>query len=481
MVRPGADKAQVEALFSLPDGEYVLRRELMAESGRSRVSINDQLSSQEKIRNLRPRLVLHTSQHEQQRLLKPAFHNEILDSMLAGDLLSRRDDVLDRLRRVQSQRRELEDKAGSLRSQREFLEYQKQEIEKVDPHQGEEEELEASKQSIKEQARVQESVGRAQDLLHGPDGGLVDRLSGLQREVSRIAEADEEFSAFAEQLEEACRNLADLEAALRQKPLFGESEQELERIESRLWELSRLKRKLDRPLSAIVNLHAEIDENLSFLDRVNLELSQLEKQEEELAQELSQAVEDLNWARREQAETTAERLKDELSSLGFSRDVQVVFHFQEVELHPGITELRGRLMWVPNPGQQPQPLDQIASGGELSRFLLALIGLLSKKELPTLLFDEVDAGIGGIILGQVGERIRELAGEQQVILISHWPQLACLADRHFQVHKEIREGETFTRCSHLGQEQILDELTRMAGGGEHGRLLAEQLMEDDNQ
>jgi len=480
MVRPGADKAQVEALFAMPDGEYVLRRELMSESGRSRVYINDQLSSQEKIKGLRPRLVIHTSQHEQQRLLRPAFHNEILDSMLPREVLQHKDQLLAEMRAIQSSKQELEDKAGSLRAQREFLEYQKEEIEKVGPREGEEEELEASKQTIKEQARVQESVSRAQDILHGPEGGLLEGMRSLQREIARIAEVDEELRPFADQLEETGQLLTDLDESLRQKPLFSESEQELERIESRLWELSRLKRKLDRPLREIVNLRAEIEENLSFLDRVSLELSQLHKREEALAAELAVAVEELNRQRRAQAEQTAAHIKEELISLGFSKEVEVVFRFEEIELHPGVTEQRGRLMWIPNPGQQPQPLDQIASGGELSRFLLALIGLLSKKELPTLLFDEVDAGIGGIILGQVGERIRQLAGEQQVILVSHWPQLACLADRHFQVHKEIRKGETFTRCSHLGQQERVDELSRMAGGGDHGRLLAEQLLEDTN-
>ncbi|MFW5792285.1 MAG: DNA repair protein RecN, partial [Desulfohalobiaceae bacterium] len=132
-----------------------------------------------------------------------------------------------------------------------------------------------------------------------------------------------------------------------------------------------------------------------------------------------------------------------------------------------------------NPGHPPQPLDQIASGGELSRFLLALVGLQSEADLPTLLFDEVDAGIGGLLLGRVGERLQELSRRQQVILVSHWPQLASLAGRHFRVSKEVVDGLTFTRCVQLDKQQIVGELARMAGGGRQGELLAEALKTED--
>jgi DNA repair protein RecN (Recombination protein N) len=154
----------------------------------------------------------------------------------------------------------------------------------------------------------------------------------------------------------------------------------------------------------------------------------------------------------------------------------VVFELSATPLFDDIEEQRARLMWVPNPGQPPQPLDQIASGGELSRFLLALVGLMARDELPTLLFDEVDSGIGGVTLGQLGEKIRQLASRQQVVLISHWPQLACLADRHFQVAKQVEDSQTYSRCTLLSREEVCDELARMAGGGEQGRLLAERLM-----
>jgi DNA repair protein RecN (Recombination protein N) len=128
-----------------------------------------------------------------------------------------------------------------------------------------------------------------------------------------------------------------------------------------------------------------------------------------------------------------------------------------------LTELRARLLWVPNPGQPPRPLDKIASGGELSRFLLALTGLRAESAQPTLIFDEVDAGIGGHTLTRVGERLLALAGRQQMILITHWPQLARLAVRHFLVRKDVIDAQTYTGCARLTETEREAELARMSG------------------
>jgi DNA repair protein RecN (Recombination protein N) len=161
--------------------------------------------------------------------------------------------------------------------------------------------------------------------------------------------------------------------------------------------------------------------------------------------------------------------------LGFPEEISLHFEFFAEEIYPGVEESRPRIMWIPNPGQSPQPLDKIASGGELSRFLLALVGLRSEHNLPTLLFDEVDAGIGGETLNKVGRHIRELSSSRQVILITHWPQLARLADRHFLVSKKIRDRETNTLCRRLGEKESREELARMAGGGDELRAMAENM------
>ncbi len=476
MVRPGREKAQVEAVFVLSDGEYIIRRELLEQKGRSRAYINDSLASQEKIRELRSRLILHTSQHGQQRLLNPTFHTDILDSLISTELIQEKERLLTQLRKLAKKKQDIEDKVQALERQRDFLEYQQDEIQKIEPGEDEENELEAKKSALQMQTKTQEYAQNCLDLLHGPQGMLFNKILELQKVVSSLASFDAKYSEYADGIEEFGYFLHELEELVRNQPLPQESEQELEEVQYRLWQLSQLQRKLNRSLPEILNLQKEIESNLNFLDTCNLDLQQLERQEEVLVNELNQVLTSINQAREEASVKLGRQLENELQYLGFPADIQVSFELESVEIFPQLYEKRARLLWVPNPGQPPQPMDQIASGGELSRFLLALVGLVSKDSLPTLLFDEVDSGIGGMILGQVGQRIRELANRQQVILISHWPQLACQADRHFQVRKEVVGQETFTRCSLLEKEQITEELARMSGGGDHGRIMAEQLM-----
>ncbi|WP_027370223.1 DNA repair protein RecN [Desulfovermiculus halophilus] len=477
MIRSGREKALVEAVFQLPEGETLLRRELTAETGRSRVYVNDRLSSQDKVRQMRPRLIIHTSQHAQQRLLRPSYHQQLLDTYLPQELRRKREELVARLKELRSREQDLVEKTQELESKREFLEYQQHEIRKVDPKPGEMDELENRKQVLRDQAQAQTAVNSCLDLLYGDQGALVDRIHDLQREVRTLASLDGEYTPFDQQLEDVRQVLMDFGSSLKQGPGGQESERELEEIESRLWQLSQLQRRMNRTLEQLLDLDREIEDNLSFLDTCHLELSQIDRELKQVHSQLADIIDEVNAARRSNADKLCSCLQNELQQLGFSSDVQVRFDFSTVELAPGIEEIQGRLLWVPNPGQPPQPLDQIASGGELSRFLLALVGLTAGDEFPTLLFDEVDAGIGGLILGQVGRRIQELARHHQVILISHWPQLASLAECHFKVYKEIEEEQTFTFCTRLQGREVEQELSRMAGGGDQGRAMARQFLE----
>lgn len=483
MVRPGEEKATVDALFAMPDGDVIIRRELSAATGRSRVYVNDNLSSQESVRAMRPDLILHTSQHGQQKLLQPSYQCRVIDAFLPpGDgpsPVAERDRLVFALRDVAHRREELEERIRGLQDRRDLLEHQQGIIEKVAPEPGEEEELEARKQVIRSQSSMREAADRALSLILSPEHGLLEALGGLGRELSALADVDSDFSTDVDAVEEARQTLRDLDGRLRQQQSMSWSEDDIEGIESRLYELAQLKRQLKRSLDEIISLQEEIAENLSFLDASALDLKQLQKEEQALAAELAAVLKTLNAARHDAAERLCGMLITELKDLGFSEHVQVHVQFTPTELHPGfpgLTEDRPRILWVPNPGQTPQPLDKIASGGELSRFLLAVVGLLARNEHATLIFDEVDAGVGGITLNAVADKLKKLAGERQMILISHWPQLAALAETHFFIRKEVEDGQTYTRCTHLAGNSVFQELARMAGGGEQGRAMAEELL-----
>ncbi|AGW15171.1 DNA repair protein RecN [Megalodesulfovibrio gigas] len=503
LVRPGEDKAVVEALFLLPDPagterEVVLHRELAAESGRSRLRINDALSSQETIKALRPSLVAVTSQHGQQQLLSPAYQARLLDEFLQRLHLVPEEDWTAaeagkrRLRELAASRQALETRSRDLAVRRELLEHQKSVIDKIAPEPGEEEALLEKRAAARNAKVLREAVDGSLALLLGEEAGLIEAADQLSRRLAHLADVHEAYADDVTWLEETAIRLRDLSSRLRRERAGGPSPRELEAVESRLYALAQLKRQLKRSMPEILALQSEIEESISFLDVCGLELAGLAREEADTAQALAVVLERLNTARREAATRFSAVLEEELRGLGFSPEVQVGCEFERQLLfadraaEPAFATLgedRARLLWRPNPGQPAQPLDRIASGGELSRFLLALVRSSAARddvEQPTLLFDEIDTGVGGITLNHVAARLKELAGRRQILVVTHWPQLAALADRHFYVEKLVIDGNTTTRCRRLDGEDVFAELTRMAGGGTQGAALARELMGGTN-
>lgn len=485
LVRPGKEKASAEAVFRLPDGaELFIRRELMADTGRSRLFINDKLSSQESLRDMRSTLILHTSQHGQQKLLQGSYQNQVLDEFMARpDLLARREEALKKLSGIAERKAELEARLAALSGRRELLEYQQQEIDKVAPKESEEDELEEARGAIRQADERDGAVEQALAALHGEDGegGIMDSLIPLGRAMRHMAALNKDFEPDMAAIEDIYRSLNDLSARLRRASRPGGDKRDAEEIEARLFAIAQLKRKLKKSLPEILSLRREISENIAFLDSCALDLKQLDREEAAACEALAGVLAELNPARRQAAGALKDALEAELRELGFSPEVALEFMFSPRELFAGradCAEEQARIFWKPNPGQSAQPLDKIASGGELSRFLLALVTLMARRmeEAPVLIFDEVDSGVGGITLNKVADKLRRLGLDRQVILITHWPNLAATARRHFLVEKEVLDGETYTRCRQLGGAEVLDEIARMAGGGEQGMALATNLL-----
>ncbi len=473
LVRPNKEKAVVEAMFFLNGEECIIRRELLADTGRSRFYVNGQLSSQEAVRDMRASLLLHTSQHGQHKLLSSTYQAQILDDFAANpSLFAKKEEILQNLAGLERKKRDLAEQARLLEEKRDVLEFQNDEIAKVNPKQGEEEELEARRERFRNQSGIVSGLEQAMQSLHGAEGatGLYGQLGNFERALHALAKYAEEFATSSEILLEIKSHLQDIEKRLRSLVLHKEDERSLESIEERLYAIAQLKRKLRRPLGDILSLQKEIQDNLNFLDNCKLEEKQITLQQEEHAESLANVLGAINPLRKKAALELAEALEAELRGLGFSEHVKVIFAFTPHVLYQGredCTELRAKLLWQPNPGQAEQPLDKIASGGELSRFLLALVSLMARKndENPTLIFDEVDAGVGGVTLNRVAESIAKLACERQILLITHWPHLAKHARRHFVVQKIVSAGQTFTTCKQLTAGEIPDELARMAGMG----------------
>lgn len=476
MVRQGAEKAQVEAQFQMDGREIVIRRSLLAESGRSRLYVDDALRSQECVRSLREQLLAHASQHGQQQLLQPAFQARLMESTLKDpDLLRRRDELLEQLRSVEARRKELRAREAHLLERRDILEMQQQEIDRVAPEAGEEERLEEQRAIVRAAEQTREQYELALGLLHGEEEpGLLDMLGRLERCLHQMERTDDSVSEDADAVTALRQQLSHLSGRLRRPPL-PEDMPDVEQMEERLYALAQLKRKLHRSLDEILELREEIRENISFLDACALDITLLDKEEKQLAAQLQEVLSALLPQRREAAADFARQLEEELRQLGFSEQVRVIPDFMPQEVWPGLMDEKVRILWAPNPGQAPQPLDRIASGGELSRFLLALMSVRPKAESATYIFDEVDAGVGGLTLNKLAEKLENLAKQRQMLVITHWPQLAARAQKHFQISKTIRDNATFTTCVPLDARQRHAELVRMAGGGQQGEALAASL------
>ncbi len=471
LIRPGFDKAVVEGLFWINDQEYILRRELMADTGRSRFYINNALSSQEAIKDLRASLLLHTSQHGQQKLLQAAFQAKILDDYInKPDIFIQKDDLVAQLQGIVQERKKIEAKVADILEKRDVLEYQLQEIAKVNPKHGEEEELENIRNAVRNQAGISDSIGAALTSLHGGEQGtgIFPALASFEKAVITLNKYAEGFSDVQETMLDIRNSMQDIERRLKGAAQQNSNTYDIEQVEERLYAIAQLKRKLKRPLEAILNLQQELTESLEFLDNCELQKKDLAIDEIAVCEKLAIVLQTINSLRQEKALLLCSAIEQELIKLGFSEHVHVLFSFTPTVLHPDhpeCTELKAKLLWQPNPGQTEQPLDKIASGGELSRFLLAVVTLISRNsdEKPMLIFDEVDAGVGGITLNRVAESLAELALNRQMLLITHWPQLAKKGQRHFVVTKKVINAQTFTECKQLSQTEIQEELARMTG------------------
>lgn len=477
IVRPGTERAHVEALFTAvnPDGrELLLKRELLS-SGRSRFYVNDELRTQNCARSFRDQLISYTSQHGQQKLLLPSFQDSLMEQTLpCTDSILQRDRLIEELEANVNKRRAIEERQAKLVEMRDLLEMQQQEIDKVNPQENEEEELENLRIQVRRIEEASKEYDAALSMLYGGSEGLglIDLLQNFRRLIENMEDNDESIHSTIEAIEILTGELQQLSTKLRHPPVMEDMPEDMDRVEERLFTLSQLKRRLHRTLPQILSLKKEIEEKISFLDVCALDIRRLRCEENSLATKLKKTIADIIPIRRKCCQNFAEMLIQQLKGLGFSEDVRVMPEFFSVEIWPGITDEKVRILWAPNPGQPPQPLDRIASGGELSRFLLALSSVIPIAKQATYIFDEVDSGVGGLTLNRIADRLESLSDTHQLLLITHWPQIAIRADRHFQISKVVRNGQTYTLCSPLTREGRRAEIIRMAGGGKQGEALA---------
>ncbi|PVH29917.1 DNA repair protein RecN [Pararhodobacter oceanensis] len=479
LVRQGAAQGDVEAVFELGaghagravleeagiacDGEVILRRVNTAE-GRKNAWINDRRVSGEVLRALSDTLVELHGQHDDRGLLNPRGHRQLLDAFAGVEgLLKEVRRAWRALAEMRRAREAAEARLKELRAEEEYLRHAVAELDKLDPQAGEEADLDIRRRRMQAATRLREDVQRARQAI-GEDGAERLGLDALRWLEDAAEGLEGQLDAALESLGQALAHLSDAQAGVDAcLDAMDTDPATLEQVEERLFALRGLARK-HGVLADELGPHAEaLRERLAALDAGDSDQAALVKAEAEGAKAFDAACAALSAARQEAAARLDTAMARELAPLKMER---AVFTTVISEGEPGPEGCDAvRFEVATNPGAPTGALNKIASGGELSRFLLALKVCLSRGNSGlTLIFDEIDRGVGGATADAVGRRLRALSEGTQILVVTHSPQVAALGAHHWRVSKAVIEGQTLSNVIPLSAEERIDEIARMLSG-----------------
>lgn len=498
LVRYGCDKAEMEALFELPakhpvwstleqqgikastEEHLLIRRELTAQ-GKSSSRINGQMVNLTMLREVGEQLVNIHGQHEHQSLLRAERHLALLDTF--GDSVIGPVKTLYRERynafvKAEKEVRELQSSSQKAYQLLDMYRFQLEEIAAAELKVGEDELLAEERVKLSHSEKMMDGVSGAYELLNGRGGlntinDVLSRLNDVQNYDSKILQpiAEQIQSAFY-QLEDAAFQLRSYREDIEFNP------GKLHEVEQRLNQITGLQRKYGDSIEQILEYYSRIEQETDLLENKDERLEQLIAKRDELLSDLLNIAEELTEAREICAEELAEQVEQELKDLQMERTSLKVridpiedprgYEYKGLRVRPtkqGIDN--AEFLISPNPGEPLRPLGKIASGGELSRIMLAMKSIFARHDqIPVLIFDEVDTGVSGRAAQSIAEKLYRLSSVCQVFSITHLPQVACMADHQYLIEKNVHDGRTMTQVQGLTEEGRVKELARMLGGVE---------------
>ena len=495
LIRTGADKAFVSAAFSgvepgltealgiqpEPDGTLLLQREIQTD-GKNVCRINGRPVTVSQLRALGTRLLNIHGQHDGQQLLDEEQHIVYLDSFGKTEALINA--YTEKYRHFTDIRRQISalqmDEAEKARRV-DTLQYQIEELKRAKLKPGEEEELTARRGMLRNAEKFLDAVAGADYALNGDDsgGGALSALRQAQDALSGVRHLDDAFGQLYERLGEAYSEVYDIAATVEDKR--GEldvSPGELDRVESRMDLLYRLKKKYGATVEDMLDYQARCEAELAQIEDAGDTLVRLEQALSKAEKEARQAAQALSDARKAAAEQLTAQILTELQQLDMGK-IRFAVDFAEKPLDSdGMDTVR--FLMSANVGEELRPIHKIASGGELARIMLAMKNVLSEQDhVGTMVFDEVDTGVSGRAAQKVAEKMARISRRKQVLCVTHLPQLAAMADTHFSVEKGERGGRTYTEVRRLDREQRRRELARLTGGSHVSQTMldgAEELL-----
>jgi DNA repair protein RecN (Recombination protein N) len=495
LIRAGYETAELEALFQIKkqspiakimkDNGYnpeegLLIRRIISRKDRHRIYINGRLTTIGILNMITENLASISGQHAHQGLLKEDQQLAIIDQF--GGLTAMREkvsrcfqDIVPLIRKLNDLKHKRERQAEHIQ----LLEFQQKEIRQTSITPGEDVALEQERTRLKNSEALFQAVQGSIEMLYDSQGAAVEALLAVKKDLEKASTIDPVLGPKAERIAEAAFHLEDVADELRTYlKNIQMDESRLDTVEARLDTLVKLKRKYGNSLEAVL-LHLEsIDHELSKMGNLSEDIADTEKKLFELHGKLTELTDKLSMNRKETAKTLAQKVEKELTSLKMPHtkfDISFRTLPADKGADPYLT-IKGKTVFetgidqatfriAPNVGEPLKPLSSIVSGGELSRVVLALKAILAETEaVEAIVFDEVDAGIGGSVAEVVGKKLSALARHHQVICITHLPQIAKFGDHHFRISKQISDGRTRTTIERLGETERVKEIARMLGG-----------------
>lgn len=470
LVRTGEEQASIEAIFERDGDELLVRREISAQ-GRSRAFINGDLVTSSALRDACGGLVDLHGQHEHQRLLDPGAHLDLLDEFASlTDLRTGVAGAHSEWAAARAERDALQARTREKDARVDFIRFQLGEIDKVAPREAEDDELVAVRQVLANADRLQRYCDEAYTALYEGDDSALRALGAVWKRVGDLAALDARFTPYLESRDAVKSQLEDLAYFLRSYVAgIDASPARLQEVEERLAALERLKKKHGPTLADVLATAARLRTELHAIDHAAELATGLEARVEQSRDRYLEVARRLSDARRSAAPEFAARLVRALGDLAMAR-TRCEVRLTDAAGEAGWSERgleSGEFYISPNPGEDLRPLARIASGGELSRIMLAL-RTIATTDAPgkTLIFDEVDAGIGGTVADVVGKQLQGLGERFQVLCITHLPQIAAYGTAHFGITKSVRRDRTVTEVAPLTGPEREQEMARMIGGAD---------------
>jgi len=502
LIRSSEEEASVEALFDISEnqevkgriqekgqrlsgaeeGDSLLVRRVISRSGRGKAFINGNFATLGMLSEIGEELLSIYGQHEHQSLQRVDTHIDILDEY--GGLLDLRKEFQGVFQKFTSLSQELERIRGEKErreKERELMAFQSKEIERAGIRIGEEGTLKEEKRVLAHAKKLTDFADASEEVLYSTEGSAIERIHSVLHQEKEMAAIDPSLSPIFKNLDGALIQLEEVALALRDYSKRIEvNPGRLEEIENRLEEIDRLKRKYGSTEAEVLRFKEKVEETLNAFTLDEERLSRLEREIGPLREEMTQKGQKLSRERKRAASELKKSVEKELATLGMRKTTFQVRIDDQALSNKGKDRIE--FLISPNIGEEVKPLAKIASGGELSRIMLAMkriLAIIGGRQV--LIFDEVDAGIGGAIAEVVGRKLRELSKHHQVICVTHLPQIACFADRHHSVKKEVKSGRTITVVDPLEKGARVEEIARMLGGvkvTEKTRAHAQEMMEN---